>query len=538
MDVQTAFIHALPIRGKELMARRSTRSIKRVIDALSNAIPSARARLGLAKIDLALASLQVSALLAAIIALVFSLLLYRHQSDDYFLDAWTYFGSVRVAVPPLAILATSFVFAALTGRSVSDAPKEFLAWLRNVFFQSRQWLAGFVSIVLVGSVAVLHLITGDPPPSYERMVERLLTGDSDDLALFLDEIKTIRGRDARFADHLEAVTRVFVARHRWNYQASIPTTSLPRVLEGSLAARDDWAWSTHPLRQFAAAEAASMYAQALASSSNPNIRNGRRDEALRLYGQVATSLDPRATRLLQVSALNNIGNVHFYLGEWMDAVDSYLLALDSAQSVGAYGNLVAALLALRRVDEAFAHGERGKEWAIANGKVLSEPVEFANLTANVGFAQWLRDRTDEALSEFQMTYDLSPDANATQNLALALVLARRPELAVETARKLQEPIATASSLPDVLKKVGTSHCTYLVRGLSYGTRESVVSQEDSLVNLFAFVGEVHMESDIRKMTVADHHAVLARAFEHLKAIPSTCSTLALVPKIQQLMAGA
>ncbi|MGH3640360.1 MAG: hypothetical protein ACRDUX_15185 [Mycobacterium sp.] len=498
-------------------------------------------RLKRGNLDWTLAALQVLALLAVAVLGICLLLLYRHQTEDYFIDAWAYLASIRIAVPPLLVLIASYAYAVLTGKSVTEAPRAYLSWLRNRFLQRRDWLLAF-SIGAAGTcVAILVFTTCTAPPHYVTFVARLLGGESDDHEVVRAEIKRMQERDRIHAERMELVARVFVERRTWNFENRPATTTMPRFFLRALTTNiDDTEWESHPLRMHAAAESESMYAQALFATdgtvgADPSLWHQRRDEALALYRRVSESSDPRATPLLRRSAENNLANLHFYLGESEQAVAIYRTIVGQAPNTTSYGNWVASLIVLGQPAEAVEVGEAGKAWAFETQKMLAEPVQFANLLANLGFAYWMLNEPRKALVEMQSANDLNPDTGSKQNLALARWLAGDRAGALAVARTLPEVAVTPNSQAAVASTDGDGGCTYLIRGLLAADLRTPEGTVEAVANLFAFLGEPRQADDLSAAVDTQLPELMLRAYRHLQGLKAPCASLSLVPGIKRAM---
>ena len=493
-------------------------------------------------LNVGLATLQISCMVMAIVAGISSIMLYRHFSDDYYIDVWKYLGSVRIAVPPLAILVASYAFATVSGKPLTDAPKAFWSWLRNSFMQRSNWLLGFVFLTACLCAGIGLILKTTTPPKYERFVERLLGGASDEHQLAAEDVKRMREHNRDYADNMDLVVKVFVERQKWNYDNQNPSTTLPRVLIRALTpTADDRDWASHPLRKHAAAEANGMYAQAISNSSgrmqtDKRLLEDAKKTALDLYSEVASSNDPRATAMMKGSAGNNIGNLHYYVGASEEAIKQYRTSLAAFPTSGGYGNLIAALVSAGRIVEALKYGEQGKEWALSHRRALAEPIPFANLVSNLGFAYWMILQPDKALPEMESAFDLVADANSIQNLSLAQLLAGDASLAFETARKLKDVQASPETQADLVGKVEPGRCTYFVRGLAALSLKTSEGTLEGMVNLRVFLGEAKSASDLRSDVSKGLDDLKARTYKTLGALRSPCASLSMLPGVKALLA--
>lgn len=490
-------------------------------------------------IDLGLAFLQILALVAAGSSVVCTILLYHHLSSDYFLPRLEYLASFRIAAPPLAILGGSYLFALVTSQPLTDAPKALWSWLRNRFFQEAAWLLAFSSVGIAACLGAVVEITRTAPPEYSRFVHLLLAGESDDLLIVRKEIARIRTRNSDYADDMEDVLRVFSERRPWSYESKVPSTTVPRLLYLTLNGESDRdeEWESHPLRLHAAAEAASMYAQALASSSTTPFAERWRDSAVELYKKVLNSRDVRSLPALKRSAQNNIGNVNYYVGDLETALASYESITADDTSVGASGNAVAIRILLGRPAEALVWGKRAKEKAIENGKALSEPVPFSNLASNLGFAYWVRSDWGGALTEMQTAFDLVPDRNSALNLSLARLFAGDSHGAISAMRVLPEPTVSAASLASVVEAGSAGTCTYLVRGLVLDSVSIEDSRNEARLNYLAFLGKVVPAVDLQAFDDSRSRALKEEVYIYMSESSTACASLLHVPAVSAILKG-
>lgn len=486
------------------------------------------------ELDLILAGLQLGCFAGAVLLMVECALLYRYFTDAALEPMWSFLASLKIAAPPVIVLAVSYLYAFVTGDSVADAPKSMWALLRDHALQHKITMTLFVAIAILFSTTVMVIYATKSPPSYERIVAQLLGGENDDQQIVAESIKELREKNPEFSNELDIVRRVFEERRLWNHENKQVNATLPRIFIRSLEANiSDKSWRDHPLRWHAAAEAHAMLAQALASQhgiSASTTAEKNRDEAIDLYKKVIGSSSVLVTPLMRLSAEQNIGNTYYYAGNFKRALDTYTHLSEKAQSLGIDANRVAALVQLGRAPEAVEFGSRAMQESKGGLDFLTEIREYVSLATNTGFTKLILGETHGARSDLQEAFDLLPDSMARQNLALAIDAAGEPNVALTLlAEDTDAPIVTADSEFDVVAKRGGGNCTYLIRAAALSHNKS--DPAEVAANLAAYSRQAQPKDKL-----ASNHDIWQKvALKALRDDVRPCGNLLLLPTIQSAL---
>lgn len=252
-----------------------------------------------------LGTLQLGVIAAAAAALIATLVVLHHQTEDYFTPITSYLSSVKVAFPPAALFLGSYAIAFLTGTALSDVPKATLSFLRNTFFQSPLLMGATIPAcaAMVGWACWLELAV--TPPAYEKTVALLLGGGSDNLVIVREKVEEIRKVDPVLAARIGKVVEVFAERSAINAGAKGLSGERARTFVRALEADDDAQWVHHPLRLHALAEAYVLFGQSINNAgalvAGPRPRDPRAPfrRAVELYAWVASSTSPLAPNILK-----------------------------------------------------------------------------------------------------------------------------------------------------------------------------------------------------------------------------------------------
>ncbi|MCX4173394.1 MULTISPECIES: tetratricopeptide repeat protein [Paraburkholderia] len=486
------------------------------------------------ELDLVLASLQLSCFAAAFTLLIIFALIYRYSTDAALTPLWDFLSSLKIAIPPVIVLGLSYLYAFLTGDSVSDAPKNMWALLRDHTLQEKRTMIIFLILALLSSLAATWMLCTNSPPSYVKLVATLLGGENDDQQIIIDSIKNLKDKNPTFAEQLEIVRRVFDERRQWNHENKQVNSTLPRIFIRSLEANiDDDTWLNHPLRLHADAEAHSMLAQALSVEHDKaalDLAKQNRDAAIRLYSEVINNKSIWTTPLLRRSAEQNIGNVYLYAGDYDKAIYAYSKLSEKSRSIATDGNKVAALANAGRTAEAARFGDKAINESKGSPELLTELRSYVSLVTNTGFAKLILQDGLGARNLMQEAFDLLPDALARQNLALALNMANEPEAAVDLlAEDSDAPIVTSDSEFDVVAKRGGGNCTYLIRAtaLSHLKRD----RAEIAANLAAYA----RQAQPKDLLVENYGDWQQLGLKTLKAEVRPCGGLILLQNVRDTL---
>jgi tetratricopeptide (TPR) repeat protein len=165
-----------------------------------------------------------------------------------------------------------------------------------------------------------------------------------------------------------------------------------------------------------------------------------------------------------------------------------LAAWRTATSVGEHPNLspwsnvVAALVMLDRPKEAVAEGERARTWAEGSGRALVETYPYAGVLENMAFAKMQIEDYAGALSDIATANAFREDDLTRQNLALALVTAKRYDDAQRVLRKIGAPLDARNTPEDKVAR-----CVYFIWALALNDSAPSIRA----ANFAAFLGERH-----------------------------------------------
>lgn len=486
------------------------------------------------QLDKRLAMLQILAFVSVASFVMDAVLLYRHFTDNALTPALAYLLSLKLAFPPIFVLGATYLYAFLTGESVSEAPKSMWHYIRNSTLQSCMQLV--ILITLATSVSLLTLATlhYHTPPIYEKLVAQLLGGANDDNQVIKDEIVRLRNTAPVLADRLTIIAKVFDERRLWNNENKIPNTFLPRIFIRQLEAdSDDATWESHPLRRFALAEANSMLAQALTSlhsKSAIHSINTSRELAITNYQLVISDGSNLSTELMKRSASQNIGNVYFYSGDCAKATSIYSNLSVAQLNAGTEGNRVAALVSCKRNDDAITVGNNAINRLQDIPEALKTIRDFVSLLTNTGFAKLINKNYPEALEDMQAAHDLIPDQMAKQNLALALIGLSHPQDALAVLEgDLDAPQVSPDSQLHVTVRNSGGSCTYLIRALALAKSDA----PDPMI--FANVLSYARKPQPPDIVVKNSITWKATAKRELQADQRPCGNLALLPLVSDLL---
>jgi tetratricopeptide (TPR) repeat protein len=458
----------------------------------------------------------------------------HHETEDYFIPLPSYLASIKVAVPPAAIFLATYVFAFLTGAALTDAPRAVISFARNRFFQSPVMM---VTAVVLSSIFLGYcswVLAKSTPPAYEKIVALLLGGSSDSLTIVRDRITSIRATDPELAARLTKVVEVFSERNAVNAGQKSLSGERARIFVRALEADAEGDWGEHPLRAHALAEAYSMFGQSVAQSASLVSSTAAQEirtpfkRAIDLYNRVASSGSPLAPTALHISALVNIGNANYYMKDYAGA----LAAWRNATSVGEHPNLspwsnvVAALVMLDRPKEAIDEGERARTWAESSGRALVETYPYAGVLENMAFAKMQIEDYAGALSDIATANAFREDELTRQNLALALIIAKRFADAQQILRKIGPPLDVRSTPDDKVAR-----CVYFIWALALHDSEPPIRA----ANMAAFLGERHSPEELSGTTTDGLEQLLRKVTTALPMSDLPCGSLGKIKAIMSLL---
>lgn len=447
--------------------------------------------------------------------LVLGIKLYHFETEDVWVPFWRYLGSLRLAVPPVLALIVSYLLLFIGGVSLGEVPRVTLAFFRNTFFQ-RRWIMGTVCAAgLVFMVAAAWHMRTSPPPAYARLAAQLLGGEGDDHKIVEERLKALREVDLGRAEQLEVVRRVFVERSDWNFGKKQPETTTPRIFVRTLETNlGDENWRRHPLRWHALAEAYSMWSQAAFGSSyredDDDDWRTLRKKCLEYYRLVETSGDPRAIPLMRFSAIQNSGNACYYTQDYDLAVAFYTRVMKKNKNLSTAGNLIAVelLRGVSRVEEVISFGEEIREWALIEGKALSEVSPYSSVLVGLGFAHCVKGEFALGRRYFREAFDIMPDELNGQSLAAAFILEGRPRQALAVLDSLKQPVIDAKTHLDVVPKL-PAPAHYLFRALALPA-EDVRGRG---LCLLAYLGRPTPQAALESLDSATEKALRQEAME-------------------------
>jgi len=491
-----------------------------------------------------LAVLQVLSLACLPLLVGAIAILLRHQTDDVFLPVWDYIFSFRIAFPPAIIFVLGYLLAFVTGVHLSETPKVVIRFFRNQYLQSSRFMLIGIGATSTFSAYILWFTSSYPPPQYERLVTTILRGESDD---FLDARKAIaeaKGKNPALGEKFSLAMDAFVERARVNLQGGQVNTTRARLLVRALSDESDVDWTRHSFRKHALAESYSLLATAVknseAETSRPEVFGNLSSDALfkqsiELYSEVARTSSALTIPLMRVSALNNLGNVYYYLGDTTAALSAWQEANSDRlgyRNTSTWGNIIAALVILRRFDDAISEGEKAREWAERNGKALKETSQFVGIVTNTAFARLAKGHTEEALSDFQFANALQADADTLLNLALGYVLLNDPGKAQAVLRRVAPPVDRIGQA-----KAATSSTEIRCAQLLWFLADPQAPPPDKAARLYTFLGETWSPTELAKQSDADVLALRRKVAESLASFPGNCSSLAHFDIVRNAIGG-
>jgi tetratricopeptide (TPR) repeat protein len=478
--------------------------------------------------------LQLSTLIAFAIVTVISILLLHHETEDYFTPLSSYLASIKVAVPPAAIFLGTYVIAFVTGVALADVPRTVISFARNRFFQSKRMMITtlVISSAFVGCSA--WTLLRSTPPAYEKMVNLLLGGSSDDLTIVRDKIAAIRASDPELAARLTKVVEVFAERNAVNAGKRTLSGERARILVRALEADSEGDWGANPLRIHALAEAYSMFGQSAQENAGlvslPVVGGVTSPfgKAIELYRQVSSSASPLATDALRMSALMNSGNASYYKHDYSGALDTWRAAnsIDGHPNLGPWSNVVAALVLLDRPQEAIKEGEAARVWAERSGKALVETYPYAGVLEAMAFARMQLGDYGGALSDLATANALRDDALTQQNFALALIVSKRYADAQRILRKIGPPL-DVKAMPD--GKI--ARCVYLIWALAMPDGPP----SDRAANFAAFLGEHRSPQELSATTSDELQRLMSQVAATLPKSEYPCGSLGKIKAITALL---
>ncbi len=479
---------------------------------------------------------QVATLLSLII-LVFCVVIYiRHMTEDYFIPLDSYLLSLKIALPPAAIFATTYILAVVTGTPISEAPKTVLGFVRNQFFQSPTMMILTIFFVAVFGVYTAWTVAWRTPPAYESFVRLILNGGSDNLTLAKAQVVKIRKDNPKAAEVFSKIIEVFDERTAVNGGGKKLSGERARVFVRSLEAESSHSWGVHPLHRQALAESYLLLGQSITRAAEavgaaPAESSYRR--AIALYDGVATDSSSLAPQVLRLSARNNIGNAYYYLGDNMNALTAWRLANSSSsgqQNLNSWGNIIAALVTLDRPKEAIEEGDKARTWAEKTGKALVETFPFAGILENTAFARLQVGDFDGALSDFATAYAFREDDLTRQNLAIALILNRRYEESQKILRQIAPPLSTGGDTPTKADR-NIASCVYFIWGLAMAQAPLA----ERAVNFTAFLGEKTEPRDLSSMSDSMFVSLLRRVDDGIERSDFPCRSLRKIKAIRNML---
>lgn len=468
----------------------------------------------------------------------------HHQTDKTFMPFWDYVGSFQIAFPPIAIVAATYAVAFLAGKKMSDVPALTVSFLRNRFFQSRRMMSGFLLAVTASSAIVLWHTEITPPPAYERLVSAILASEIDRSEEAGRLMRSVAASNPAHADQLALVQRVFELRRQRNLEATNLNLVEARLLLRALNRTTDDRWLAHPLRKHALAEAHSLLAEAMSDSGDAAQGFGELDpvtlfdQSVKLYLDVRDSSSMRlGTPELLASAQNNIGNVHFYKGDYRRALGEWgqvLTRYPEYKNIGTLGNMVAANIVLGEYDAAIRLGQDAKNWAEENGKAITDTAHYVSVLVNTGFAYVANEDLEAALPLFEFAALIENDDNTKLNVAMILAMAGRSEKAERVLRTVSAPV-THRDVADEKRLSDDKRCSYLWWAL----HSPETDPRDVAARLLVFLGERHSVSELQKLADKDEIARLrSRVADGLGRFPGSCRTYALLTPVVAFVRGS
>lgn len=491
--------------------------------------------------------LQIAAMAAITVIIVDLALFYRHFTDDYFTPVINHLLSFKLAFPPVAILSGSYALAFVTGIKVSDIPHAFASALRNRFFQSRIQMSIAISISIALSCVVAFVNLNHTPPAYREFVTVLLGGESDEFKIVAEKIDQIKKTNPDLADQLRKVMEVFKYRSAINRGSETIATPKARVFVRSLEANVSDSWEQHPLRWLGLAESYLLYAQsvqknleatsiAVSRRANTPSSSALFQRAIKLYAYIADSKNPLVSKELRSSALNNLGNAHYYSKQNKEALSAWRRAnaeeFGGTRSTTSWGNIIAGLVLLGKHKEAVAEGEKARVWAEQTGRAFIESYPYSGILENTGLARIQIGDFSGAVTDLETANAFREDSLTRQNYAIGLVLNHQFGEGQRVLRQISPP-ASPNTQASLVANESTARCVYLIWALALeGTSESVQA-----ANFLTFLGEAHSSDEIFKVDINKLLSIRMRAAERLPSAAYPCGSLSGVPRFLAAVKG-
>jgi tetratricopeptide (TPR) repeat protein len=484
----------------------------------------------------ALGMVQLLTLAAMVGSLLVAVLWLHHQTSDYFTPLPSYLQSFKVALPPAAVFAATYVIAFLGGIAIGDVPKSVLSFARNRFFQSYGMMLTACSFMLALCVYAGYGILLGTPPAYDHFVRLLISGSSDNLQLAKEQLEGFRTSNPDLAVRFGKVVEVFAERSSVNAGAKQLSGERARTFIRALEASEDEDWRGHPLRRHALAEAYLLFGQSFEQASrivgtvDPADRNPYQ-VAIELYEGVSAESSPLAPGILRSSARNNIGNAYYYLHDTERALVAWREAMRAGEgrnNLSSWGNIIAALVISGRSEEAVSEGEQARAWAEKTGKAFIDTYQYAGILGNTGFAHLQLKKFDVALKDFASANAFREDDLTKQNLAIALIILGRYRDAQNVLRQIAAPVDWTFS-PDANPKIAA--CVYLIWALAL--KESPLRERAA--NLLSFLGERNSTEEMNSFDAARMAQLLRRVSDVLPKSADPCASISQIEAVRALL---
>ncbi len=494
-------------------------------------------RIKIGEFEYKLACLQIISITLMVVPVLVSILLFHHQTDDYFIDIWKYLSSIKLAFPPLLLLLSGYILAFLFGASISETPKLVLKYLRNKFFQNPVTMIIFILTSTIYNYLVIHHIKTTPPPKYNLFVSQILGGESDDFEVAKKYLKKIKTLNEVRAENFQLVLDVFHYRNKINTKNLHETLTKARIFVRALDANlDDEIWQHHPLRLHTLAEAYSMWAQAIFSDKKQQSNTKKVDaewkeisnKSLELYERVYSSESNLSTKLLKASALHNKGNVLLYTQQFKKSLEAMERALVFNPNTSTYSNLVAIYVLLGNIPKAIEKGLEGKEWALNNGKALRDISNYAGILGNMGFAQMIKGDFQNATENLNSQFNLLNDELSQLNLVVALAFQGNKTQAKILMAKLKVPPLELNNQADRVRHPTVSRCAYLI----WEIISDDLPPSQSAAYLHTYLEQARTETQLNRETLTGVLDLRKKAWNNLLKSQEPCSYFSLVPKFK------
>lgn len=500
------------------------------------------------KIDWTMGGLQIGVIITAFAFVACLVRWYHHQSSEVFVPFWEYLASIRIAVPPIIILFVSYLLVFIGGMSLGEAPKVVIRFLKNRFFQNRHWMVAAMAVFVLAGTAIFLFTEKNPPPTYSCFVTTFLGGEGVRHTLIKETLPSIKNQNPALGQQFEMAAKVFEERSRRNFGHTPIETTAPRIFVRSLGANiNDTYWKQHPVRLLALAEAYSMWAQAEYKSSlaNPDHSTWQRllEKCLTLNKKVILLEGNTSHPLLKYSAINNSGNAHLYVENYAEAYRYYEEALDLNRNLSAAGNLIAVLILQSRnkdgtfdsayLEKAIRLSAEIREWALENGKALTETSQFSSVLGNAAFAYMCKGDFAGATNYFREAYAMQPDELNALNLAFASIFNNddpKNEIAQTVLKETFKypELDLKNQEVRVLKKYNP--CYYLITALM------VPENNPSLAaaHYYTYMGRAKTEDQFKEISAEQLVEIKSEVLTFLdKEDKTPCQNLALIPAVRR-----